>query len=63
VSKHPETERPDLSHMSVDDLAALLIGCSMSNDATDKQFAKFCRDEISKRKPAINRARRRGKHD
>ena len=46
-----EIERPDLSHTPTSDLAAMMIVCGMSNDPSDKQFAKFCREEISRRKP------------
>jgi len=28
-----------------------MLACGMSNDPTDKAFAKACRDELAKRKP------------
>jgi hypothetical protein len=46
-----EIERPDLSEVSTQDLIGMMLGCGLSNDPSDKQFAKFCRDEIAKRKP------------
>lgn len=45
-------ETPDLSGVPTGDLPALLIACAMSNDPSDKAFAKACRDEIARRKPA-----------
>lgn len=43
---------PDLSDMSNDDLCAMMLACGMSNDQSDRQFVKACRDELAKRKPA-----------
>ena len=55
-------ERPDLSMMSKSDLVEMMMGCAMSGDESDKQFAKFCADEIKKRKPnAIDAALREPK--
>ena len=42
---------PDLSHMSTNDLCALMFATATSNDKSDKDFAMACRDEIAKRKP------------
>lgn len=41
---------PDLSHMDKRDLCALLLECGMSNDPSDRAFAKACRDELARRK-------------
>ena len=46
-----EFERPDLSDMTTDDLCGLMLACGLSDDESDKAFAKACRDEIAKRKP------------
>ena len=46
-----EFERPDLSNMTTDDLCGLMLACGLSDDKSDKAFAKACRDEIAKRKP------------
>jgi len=46
---------PDLSDMSTDDLCDLMLACWMSNDKSDRVFAKACRDEIAKRKPEDNK--------
>lgn len=46
-----EIERPDLSHMDTQDLARMLIVCGASDDESDRQFAKFCADELKRRKP------------
>lgn len=43
-------EAPDVSHMTKDDLCALLLTCGMSNDPSDRVFAKACRDELARRK-------------
>lgn len=43
-------ETPDLSHMDKDGLCALLLTCGMSNDPSDRAFAKACRDELARRK-------------
>ena len=42
---------PAFQDMPVDDLVRLMMACSMSNDPTDKAFAKACREEIKRRKP------------
>ena len=44
-------ERPDLSHMDTQELSQLLIICGASDDESDRQFAKFCADELKRRKP------------
>lgn len=44
-------EPPDLSETPTQDLCGLMLACSLSNDPTDKAFAKACRDEIARRKP------------
>ncbi|MES2973340.1 MAG: hypothetical protein V4757_07010 [Pseudomonadota bacterium] len=44
-------EAPDLSDMSTDDLCAMMLACGMSNDRSDRDFAKACRDELARRKP------------
>jgi len=44
-------QAPDLSHMSNDDLCALMLACGLSNDPSDRAFVKACRDELAKRKP------------
>jgi len=41
---------PDLSHTPTQDLCMLMMDCSMSDDPSDKMFAKACRDELAKRK-------------
>lgn len=43
-------EAPDLSHMDKNDLCALLLACGMSDDPSDRVFAKACRDELARRK-------------
>lgn len=45
-----EYEAPDLSHMTTDELCQLMIVCAMSNEQSDRDFAKACKDEIAKRK-------------
>ena len=47
-------ERPDLSDVPTPDLVGMMAACGQSNDPSDKEFAKFCRDEIAKRKPAAS---------
>jgi len=42
---------PDLSMMSNDDLCALMLATGSSNDPTDREFCKACRDELARRKP------------
>jgi hypothetical protein len=54
------TETPDLSDVPTDDLAGLLLACAMSNDPSDRAFAKACRDEIARRKPS--REKEQGDH-
>ena len=44
-------EMPDLSDVPTSDLVLLMGSCAQSNDLTDKEFAKACRDEIARRKP------------
>lgn len=46
-----EIETPDLADIPESDLCALMMACSMSDDPTNKAFAKACRDELAKRKP------------
>lgn len=48
--KQDEFLPPDLSDISTDDLAYLMIECGLSRDKSDQMFAKACRDEIAKRK-------------
>jgi hypothetical protein len=43
-------EAPDVSHMSKNDLCILLFACGLSNDPSDRAFAKACRDELARRK-------------
>ena len=45
-------EAPDLTHMSQLDLLLLMRQCGLSDDPSDKSFAKACRDELSRRKPS-----------
>lgn len=48
-------DKPDLSHMTTMELVMLMGACGRSEDQSDKDFAKFCREEIKRRKPE-NRA-------
>ena len=43
-------ERPDLSEVPTPDLVEMMVACAMSGEPSDKEFAKFCREEIKKRK-------------
>lgn len=47
----PEPEKP-LSSLSVNDICAMMLACGMSNDKSDRAFAKECALELAKRKPA-----------
>lgn len=42
-------EQPDLSHMPTPELVMLMAACGSSDDPSDKEFAKACRDEIARR--------------
>lgn len=44
-------ERPDLSNMDTQEIAQMLIICGASDEESDRQFAKFCADELKRRKP------------
>lgn len=46
-----QIDRPDLSHMDTQDLSRMLIICGASDDESDRQFAKFCADELKRRGP------------
>lgn len=43
-------EAPDVSHMSRDDLCALIVATGQSKDPSDIAFAKACVAELAKRK-------------
>jgi len=42
---------PDLSHLSITEVCALMLQCGMSEDKSDRDFANACRDELARRKP------------
>ena len=42
-------ERPDLSHMSVADLIEMARQCAQSRESADREFGKFCIEEIAAR--------------
>lgn len=53
---------PMLDHMSTADLVAMMGECARSDDPSDQAFAKSCRDEIARRKPAVLAALREAGH-
>jgi hypothetical protein len=46
-----QQQTPDLSEVPTQDLCGLMLACSCSNDKSDRDFVKACRDEIARRKP------------
>ncbi len=47
-----ENQTPDLSSVPTQDLCGLMLACALSDDKSDREFAKACRDEIARRKPS-----------
>lgn len=45
------TDFPAFDDMTTDELVTLMLGCSLSPDPSDKEFAQACREEIKRRKP------------
>src|SRR5690606_14881707 len=43
---------PALKDMPTNELATLMMACTLSRDPLDKVFAKACREELKRRKPS-----------